>query len=326
MKALGSPTLPPGVWQCEVKLDGYRAVAVVNDGEVELWSRNHKLLTADFPKIEEGLKRLRCRNAVIDGEIVALDPKGRSRFQLLQNRGLESEGNEIVYYVFDLMHLDGESLVDLPLRRRREKMEALLKKLGRQLRLSPAFQVEPAALFAAAQKNDLEGIVAKAPDSLYEADRRSGAWIKCKVQAEQEFVIGAFTPPRRSRQYLGAILVGYFEGGRLRYAGKVGTGFSEATLGALHAKFMGLRRESCPFSDLPLLRSARFGTGMSLSEMAKVTWIEPTLVAQIKFAEWTDDGLLRQPVFLGLRRDKKAKDVHREPGPAAVRPTQKARR
>jgi bifunctional non-homologous end joining protein LigD len=191
------------------------------------------------------------------------------------------------------------------------------------LRLSPAFQVEPARLFAAAAKNGLEGIVAKAPDSRYEADCRSGAWIKCKVHAEQEFVVGAFTPPRRTRHFFGAILVGYFEDGRLCYAGKVGTGFDEAALSALHGKFLGLQRKSCPFSDLPLARRPRFGTGMSRSEMTKVTWIEPRLVAQIRFAEWTDDGLLRQPVFLGLRRDKKAKDVHREPGPAVVRPGRK---
>jgi bifunctional non-homologous end joining protein LigD len=296
---------------------------VVNDGGVQLWSRNHKPMTADFPDIEAGLQRLRCRNAVIDGEIVALDKKGHSRFQLLQNRGREKGESDIVYYVFDLMHLEGKSLADLPLRRRRQLLETLMAKSGPQLRLSPAFQVEPAILFAAAKKHGLEGIVAKEPDSRYESDRRSGAWIKCKVQAEQEFVIGAFTPPQRSRHFFGAILVGYFEGGRLRYAGKVGTGFDEATLAALHARFMELRSESCPFSDLPLLGKPRFGTGMSLSEMSKVTWIEPTLVAQIRFAEWTDDGLLRQPAFLGLRKDKKAKDVHREPGPAVIRPRRK---
>jgi bifunctional non-homologous end joining protein LigD len=315
MKARGSSNLPTGVWQCEVKLDGYRAVALINKGTVELWSRNHKPMTDDFPGIERELAKLRCRSAVIDGEIVALDEKGRSRFQLLQNRGPEARAWPIVYYVFDIMHQDGKALVDLQLRQRREILKALIGKLKRDVRLSAAFDVEPAKLFAAAKKNGLEGIIAKRPDSLYESDRRSGSWVKCKVQSEQEFVIGAYTQPRRSRQYFGAVLIGYYEGGRLRYAGKVGTGFNEALLGSLYGKFTALRKDICPFSDLPLLRSPRFGSGMGLSEMGKITWIEPTLVAQIKFAEWTDDGLLRQPVFLGLRRDKRARDVHRETGP-----------
>ena len=315
MKALGSSELPSGIWQCEVKLDGYRAIAVIDRGAVELWSRNRKPMTDDFPGIEQELSRLRCRSAVIDGEIVALDEKGRSRFQLLQNRGGEGTARSIVYYVFDIMHLDGKSLIERPLRERREILRALIGKLKRDVRWSTPFDVEPIKLFAAAKKNGLEGIIAKKPESLYEADRRSGAWIKCKVQAEQEFVIGAYTQPRRSRQYFGAILVGFYEGSRLRYAGKVGTGFNTGLLGSLYGKFAALRREVCPFSDLPLLRKPRFGSGMGLSEMEKITWIEPTLIAQVKFAEWTDDGLLRQPVFLGLRRDKKAKDVRRETGP-----------
>jgi bifunctional non-homologous end joining protein LigD len=254
---------------------------------------------------------------VLDGEIVALDPRGRSRFQLLQNRGGAGRAGAIVYYVFDVMHRDGVPLVGLPLRQRRKILRSLVGRLKGEVRLSPAFDVEPAELFAAARKNGLEGIVAKAPDSRYEPDRRSGAWVKCKVLAEQEFVIGAFTPPRRSRQHFGAILVGHFEGGRLLYAGKVGTGFDEAALRSLHARFLRLRSAACPFADLPLSRRPRFGTGMGAAEMKDVVWLRPELVAQVKFAEWTDDGLLRQPVFLGLREDKPAKDVHREPGPVS---------
>jgi bifunctional non-homologous end joining protein LigD len=128
-------------------------------------------------------------------------------------------------------------------------------------------------------------------------------------------VVGGFTEPRNSRQYFGAILVGYFKEGKLCYAGKVGTGFDGASLGELHAQFMKKKVEKCPFSDLPSFRKSRFGAGMGPAEMRKVTWISPAFVAQIKFAEWTEDGLLRQPVFLGLRRDKAAKDVGREPGP-----------
>jgi bifunctional non-homologous end joining protein LigD len=319
MKALGASTLPTGIWQCEVKLDGYRALAVINNGTVELWSRNHKPLSGEFPEIESELAKLKCRSAVIDGEVVALDEKGRSRFQLLQNRGSGDRSKTIVYYVFDVLHFDGKSLLELTLRDRRKMLKTLTVRLKRSVRISPAFDIEPSDLFAAAKKNGLEGIIAKRPDSLYEPGRRSGAWIKCKVQSEQEFVIGAYTRPRRSRQYFGAVLVGYFEGGRLRYAGKVGTGFNQISLGSLFGQLSALRRDTCPFSDLPLLRKPRFGTGMGVAEMEEVTWVEPTLVAQIKFAEWTADGLLRQPVYLGLRRDKRPKDVHRETDPVGER-------
>lgn len=315
MKALGSSQIPTGIWQCEVKFDGYRAVAVLNGGNAELWSRNRKPLSADFPEVVAELGGLRCRNAVIDGEIVALDGAGRSRFQLLQNRGRAGDGTDIVYYVFDIMHLDGESLKELPLRERRKKLVSVIGKRRGRVRLSPAFEVEPSELFAAAQKNGLEGVVAKRPDSAYEPDRRSGAWVKCKVLAEQELVVGGFTPPQRSRQNFGAILVGYFEQKKLIYAGKVGTGFDAALLNELHARFMRLRRQKCPFDDLPQARKPRFGKGMGPAEMKSVTWLRPSLVAQIRFAEWTDEGLLRQPVFLGLRDDKAPKSVRREAGP-----------
>ncbi len=166
----------------------------------------------------------------------------------------------------------------------------------------------------AARRQGLEGIVAKRPGSVYESDRRSGAWLKCKVHGEQEFVIGGFTPPQRSRQYFGAILIGYYQRGKLLYAGKVGTGFNQRLLESLHAEFMKRRRPDCPFANLPMERKPRFGTGMTRGEMGKVTWLKPELVGQVKFAEWTHDGILRQPVFLGLRKDKAAKDVRREAG------------
>jgi bifunctional non-homologous end joining protein LigD len=265
--------------------------------------------------VVEELKRLRCSDAVIDGEIVALDEKGRSRFQLLQNRGSKQAGSSIIYYVFDVMRRNGESLVGLPLHERRKILTALLGKSSRRVQESPAFNVEPAKLFAVAKKKGLEGIIAKKPDSLYESDRRTGAWLKCKVIAEQEFVVGGFSPPRRSREHFGAILVGYHEGKKLLYAGKVGTGFNRKQLATLHEKFIRARSATCPFDNLPLERRPRHGTGMTSAEMRKITWLKPSLVAQVKFAEWTGDGLLRQPVFLGLRDDKSQARVLREPGP-----------
>jgi bifunctional non-homologous end joining protein LigD len=301
-----------------VKLDGYRAIAVINDGEVELWSRNHKPLTADYPEVVAALERLRCRNAVIDGEIVALDAEGRSRFQLLQGRGLPGVRPTIAYYVFDLMHHDGRSLLNLPIEERQRALQQLVGKDEKVLRISPVFETEPADLLEAVRQQGLEGIIAKAPGSLYEPDRRSGTWLKCKVHGEQEFVIGGFTPPKNSRFYFGAVLVGYYEGDRLLYAGKVGSGYNHALLRSLHAEFLKREVASTPFANLPTPRT-RFGTGMTAGEMRKVTWVKPELVAQVRFTEWTDDGMLRHPVFLGLRRDKAARDVVREAAPLAAK-------
>jgi bifunctional non-homologous end joining protein LigD len=316
MKALGVTETPAGRWLCEIKYDGYRAVAILNGGDAELSSRTHKSMTGDYPEIIGALQSVKCRNAVLDGEIVALDAAGRSRFQLLQNRELNRKEVPLVYYVFDLTYLNGEALGALPLEERRERLQALLKGATKPLQLSPSFYVQPADLMKAARKQRLEGIIAKKPGSLYEPGRRSGAWLKCKILGEQEFVVGGFTPPRNSRQYFGAILIGYFRRRKLFYAGKVGTGFNQRLLETLHARFLTLKRKACPFVDLPLEHKSRFGTGMTRSEMTRVTWLKPQLVAQIKFAEWTDDGLLRQPVFLGLRTDKPARQVRREAGPA----------
>ena len=306
--------MPVGPWRCEIKFDGYRAVAVLNAGRVELWSRNHKPLDADYPAVVASLARVKCRNAVLDGEIVALDAAGRSRFQLLQSRDV-GERPTIVYYLFDVMHLDGKDLTRLPLEDRQEILSALLKKPKRPLQLSPWFDVEPKELMQAARSQGLEGIVAKRPGSAYESDRRSGAWLKCKVHGEQEFVIGGFTPPQNSRHFFGAILIGYYQRGKLLYAGKVGTGFDRRQLETLHAGFLKRRRADCPFANLPMERRSRFGTGMTQSEMRKVTWVRPELVALVKFAEWTQDAILRHPVFLGLRKDKAAKAVRREASP-----------
>lgn len=320
MKALAVVEIPTDTrWLCEIKYDGYRAIALLNRGEAELWSRTHNPMHGDYPEIVAALAALKCRSAVLDGEIVALDAKGRSRFQLLQGRDLAGgERPVIVYFVFDLLQHDGRDLHQRPIEKRKELLGALLKGHSATVQLSPTFETVPADLLLSARQQGLEGIIAKRPGSVYEPGRRSGAWLKCKVLGEQEFVIGGFTPPQRSREFFGAILVGYFEKGKLMYAGKVGTGFDRATLQSLHAAFLQRPRATCPFANLPLARKSRFGTGMTAGEMRKVTWMRPDLVAQVRFAEWTDDGLLRQPVFLGLRRDKPAKQVRREAGPASL--------
>lgn len=313
MKALSVDRIPAGKWRLEIKLDGYRAIAVKNGDAIELWSRNHKSLA--YPEVIEALKGITCANAVIDGEIVALDPAGRTRFQLLQGRDRGVERPPIVYYVFDLLHFDGRTLLKVPIEERQKTLEVLVGKKPGVIRFSPVFEMEPEGLLEAVRRQGLEGIIAKSPGSLYESGQRSGAWLKCKVFGEQEFIIAGFTPPRNSRTHFGAILVGYHDGEKLRYAGKVGSGFDRAQLEYLHGEFMKRRIATCPFDDLPMPRKPRFGLGMTAAAMREVTWLKPALVTQIRFSEWTRDGLLRQPVFAGLRRDKAPREVVREAGP-----------
>lgn len=313
MKALGVTRIPSGDWRLEVKFDGFRALGLVRRGKPpELWSRNERPLTHDYPEVVESLARLPCRDALVDGEIVAIDREGRSRFQLLQQRDASGERPPILYYVFDLLHLDGRSLTGKPIEERRAALERLVRDESGAIRLSPVFQVPPDRLLAEARRKGLEGIVAKAAGSRYEIGRRSGAWLKCRISSEQEFVIGGFTAPRGGRSHFGAVLVGYNREGKLIYAGKVGTGFDQKRLRELHALFVRRRRTRCPFANLPMEGRPRFGEPMNAAAMGRVTWIRPDLVCQVRFSEWTDDGLLRQPVFLGLRSDKPASEVVRE--------------
>jgi bifunctional non-homologous end joining protein LigD len=195
---------------------------------------------------------------------------------------------------------------------RRRRLRELVGRDRATLKLSPSFAVEPAVFFQTVVQQGLEGMILKRHGSAYEPGQRSGAWLKVKHLNEQEFVIGGFTPPKRSRTHFGSILIGYYQGKDLIYAGKVGTGFDGRLLQSLHEKFQRLRTPRCPFANLPLQRKARFGQGMTASVMRTVTWLRPQLVAQVKFAEWTLEGLLRQPVFLGLRKDKSPQAVRRE--------------
>ncbi|MEO7412965.1 MAG: ATP-dependent DNA ligase, partial [Opitutaceae bacterium] len=213
MKALATAQVPSGVWRTEIKFDGYRALAILDGGKIELWSRNEKPLTADYPEVVEALRSVRCRTAVIDGEIVALDPEGRSRFQLLQQRGSARDRPPIHFYVFDLLQLNGKSWMRAPIEERQAALEKLLSRQKSVIRLSPVFEAEPAVVLAEARRQGLEGIIVKLPGSTYEPGRRSGAWLKHRLSNEQEFVIGGYTPPQGGRRYFGALLVGYYENG-----------------------------------------------------------------------------------------------------------------
>ena len=312
MKARLSESIPKGDWLYEIKFDGFRAIALRGSNETQLLSRNEKDLGGKFPEVMKSVAALKVRDAVIDGEIVALDEKGRSSFQLLQAFETGRERPPIFYYAFDLLQLDGKNLRGLPLSERRARLEKLLAKPPGIIRYSASLGEDAKELLKQASKVGLEGLIGKREDSLYESDKRSGAWIKLKLQSEQEFVIGGYTPPGGSRKYFGALLIGVYEKGKLKFTGKVGTGFDHALLKSLHARFVKIAARECPFVNLPEKRKSRYGQNITASEMKKCHWLKPKLVCQVKFAEWTRDESLRQPVFLGLREDKDAKEVMRE--------------
>lgn len=299
-------------WIYELKWDGYRALALKNGEEVELISRNNKPLTGDFPELRDALAALPIESALIDGEICALDAEGRPSFQLLQSREMGTARPALYYYAFDLLEVEGRDLKPRPLEERKEALRKLLEEAGDPIRFSAPIEGKVEALLEKVRKLGMEGLIGKRADSEYTPGARSKSWIKLKVSNEQEFVIGGVTPPKGTRKHLGALLVGYYEGKTLHYAGKVGTGFNGAWLSKFAALGKKLRVEACPFADMSKAGRGRWGQGMSASEIRQCTWWKPELVAQIRFAEWTNEGLLRQPVFLGLREDKAASDVRRE--------------
>ena len=305
---------PPtaGDWIYELKFDGIRLIAVRSGKKASLLSRNKNELTGRFPEIVEAVKSLPARECVIDGEVVALDEEGRSSFQLLQAREMEGRKSPVYFYAFDLLQLDGKSLIGLPLEARKNVLEKLCADAGDPIRYSGVIGGDAKALLDEVKHRGLEGIVGKQRTSVYEPGRRSGAWIKLKCANKQEFVIGGYTPPQGSRKHFGAILVGYYENKRLVFAGKVGTGFTTEWLLVLHKKFRAEERSDCPFVDLPSKQNGQWVQGITPSMMRKMHWVKPVFVCEIKFAEWTRDGKLRAPVFLGLREDKKASDVVRD--------------
>ncbi len=305
---------PPtaGDWMYELKFDGIRALAIKEGNNVSLMSRNQNELGARYPEIVAAVKRLSVRECVIDGEVVALDEKGRSSFQLLQALESDDRKSPVYYYVFDLLQAEGKSLLSSPLHTRKALLARVRHESGDPIRFSDEIGGDPRALLKEIKRIGLEGIVGKKRESIYEAGRRSGAWIKLKCVNEQEFVIGGYTPPAGSRKYFGALLVGYYGGENFRFAGKVGTGFTGKSLATLYRQFQKEKRRDCPFVDLPSKQGGQWVQGITPGQMRTCTWINPEFVCQIKFAEWTREGKLRQPVFLGLRDDKKPAEVKRD--------------
>jgi len=314
MKALLVERLPEGdKWLYEVKFDGIRAIAIKNGQKIELISRTARQLTSRFPGIVKALSDLPASQAVLDGEVVALDPQGRSSFQLLQSYEMAGGTKPpLVYYIFDLLNLEGRDLASLPLHQRKVLAESVISNVSPLVRFSPALKAASEKVIAELKARGLEGLLAKRHDSKYEYGRRSGAWAKFKWTTEQEFIIGGFTPPQGSRSHFGAILVGYYQGRDLIFAGKVGTGFNDRMLESLYARFKKLIQPSCPFANLPEKLTSSGAKGMTRSEMRKCTWLKPELVCQVRFAEWTRDNHLRQPAFLGLREDRSPEEVTRE--------------
>jgi bifunctional non-homologous end joining protein LigD len=313
MKAALVEHLPKGPqWIYELKFDGVRALGIKDGSKVRLISRAAKDLGSKYALVLEALKKLPAKSAVLDGEVVAIDESGRSSFQLLQSYQMPSgKKPPLIYYAFDLLQLDGKDLCGLPLLQRKAAALALTERVSPIIKFSAGIKADSEKVMKEMQARGLEGLIAKLKDSKYEPGRRSGKWVKFKWTNEQEFVIGGYTEPQGARSHFGALLVGYYEANKLLFAAKVGTGYDEKTLTNLFQRFQKLVRKDCPFANLPERPSAG-GRGFGRSQMRLCTWIEPKLVCQVRFSEWTRDHHLRQPAFLGLREDKNPKEVVRE--------------
>jgi bifunctional non-homologous end joining protein LigD len=285
-------------WIYEIKWDGYRAIANVVDGDVELISRNGKPFTGRYKPVAEALGRLPL-NAVFDGEIVAVDERGLANFQLLQN-WMNTPEAHLQFFIFDVLWVDGYDVTALPLTERKALLQKLLPQDHEILKYSDHVAGKGNEFFRAAIDQGLEGIMAKRGDSPYQIGTRTADWLKIKVNQRQEVIIAGYTEPRKTRTFFGALLLGaYNEAGELVYVGHTGSGFNKKSLEAIHKKLQPLVVDKCPFKKCPR------------SNMP-ATWVKPQLVCEIKFTEWTKDWIARHPIFMGLRTDKKAKEVRIE--------------
>ena len=309
MTATLSKVVPPDdeAWAFEVKWDGIRAIVFADHGEVCIQSRNLLDVTRQYPEVQGLGDVFATRRVILDGEIVAPDEDGRPQFSRLQQRMHQSSAAVIndgmrnypvSFMAFDVLAVDGESTMALPYLERRARLEAL--ELSGSWWQTPSTHVGDGSLVLAATKSQgLEGVLAKRLDSTYEPGRRSRSWLKIKNKNRQEFVVGGWSPGAGNRSdHFGALLIGYYDGDRLIYAGHVGTGFNRKTLDDLLRRMNALRRDRSPFVATPRIPGA--------------VWVEPELVCEVEFTEWTTEGVLRHPSFKGLRDDKPPRDVVRE--------------
>ncbi|MBY0264757.1 MAG: non-homologous end-joining DNA ligase, partial [Holosporales bacterium] len=290
-------------WIYELKWDGYRALAEIKDGKTHLYSRNFQSFDSRFHPLLEELNRI-PGEALIDGEVVVIDKEGKPSFQLMQNYGSTQEGM-LVYYVFDLLYLNGYDIRALPLLQRKELLKAFLPKLP-HVKFCPYIIGKGIDYFKEAAKRGFEGIMAKKAESSYHSIR-SKDWLKIKTNMRQEAIICGYTAPKGGRKGFGALVLGVYENGDLVYIGHTGSGFNEKSLKSIYEQLQPYVQNDCPFTNRPKLKN-------------KTTWVKPKIVCEVKFAEWTNTGIIRQGIFMGLRDDKKSKNVIREP----ILPTKKA--
>lgn len=292
-------------WVYEVKWDGYRSLGFINQGEVELASRNSKSFNEKFYSIYNTLKKWTI-NAVLDGEIIVLNEKGVSDFNALQGWRSEADG-ALVYYVFDILWYEGKNLMELPYLQRREILKSVLPQGDDSIRISQVFNASGTDFFAAADKMGLEGIIAKKASSGYLPDVRSKDWLKIKTERRQEAVIGGYTHNENSRKKFSALLMGVYDNGVFNYIGPVGTGFSDKLQNEIVEKLQPLVTEKCPFPVVPdFNKPSRFRPN---PPKATATWVKPVMVGEVAFRQMTRDNIMRHASFKGLREDKNAKDV-----------------
>jgi bifunctional non-homologous end joining protein LigD len=308
MLLLRTEKLPEGPeWLVELKLDGYRSLAIKTGGKVQLRSRNDKDFTARYSSLVKALSPM-PDETVLDGEVVALDAEGRPSFNTLQNYG--SAESSLHFFIFDVLVLKGKEVMGVALMKRRALIEKhVLLDLADPIRYSPILEGTLTNLIASVKLQGLEGLIAKRRDSVYEPGLRSGAWMKMRVNAGQEFVIGGYTLGGTA---FDALVFGYYDGGKLMYAARTRNGFTPALRADLMKRLKLLETKECPFANLPEKSAGRWGAGLTAAKMVDCRWLKPVLVGQFEFVEWTQDAHLRHSRFMGLREDKKAKDVRRE--------------
>ena len=308
MLLLRTEKLPTGAdWLVELKLDGYRALAIKTGGKVQLRSRNDNDFSRRYPAIATALEPI-PDETVLDGEVVALDPEGRPSFNLLQNYG--SSKTPLIYYLFDVLVLAGRNVMDERLDTRRELLEdKVLPLLDEPIRYSPELSADLATLIKSVEAQGLEGLVAKNRKSRYESGLRSGAWQKMRVNRGQEFVIGGYSVGGAT---FDALVFGYYDGDNLMYAARTRNGFTPKLRQELLKKLKPLETSHCPFANLPEKKAGRWGFGLTAEKMAECRWVRPVLIAQFEFVEWTEDAHLRHSRFMALRDDKDPRQVKRE--------------